>query len=62
LEEDPLLHFTYALRAPETRRQYPKRLKVFMDFIKIKGDLTQQAKTLEKIQKEPEWLVQYGRL
>jgi hypothetical protein len=56
LEEDPLLHFTYALRAPETRRQYPRRLKVFMDFVKIEGDLTQQAKTLkEKIQEEPEW-------
>ena len=27
-----------------------------MDFAKIEGDLTQQAKTLkEKIQKEPEW-------
>ena len=25
--------FTYALRAPETRRQYPRRLKVFFDFL-----------------------------
>ena len=50
------MHFTYALRAPETRRQYPRRLKVFMDYTKIEGDLKQQAKTLkDKIQKEPEW-------
>jgi integrase len=54
--DDPLQHFTYALRAPETKRQYPKRLKMFMDFVKIEGDLKQQSKTLkEKIKEEPEW-------
>ncbi len=54
--DDPLQHFTYALRAPETKRQYPKRLKMFMDFVQIEGDLKQQAKTLkEKIKEEPEW-------
>ncbi len=26
--DDPLQHFTYALRAPETKRQYPKRIKI----------------------------------
>jgi hypothetical protein len=53
---DPLQHFLYALKAPETRRQYPKRLKMFMDFVKIEGDLKQQCKTLkEKIMKDPEW-------
>jgi len=29
--EDPLSVFLYALKAPETRRQYPRRLKVFLD-------------------------------
>lgn len=54
--ENPLLNFTYALKAPETKRQYPRRLKVFMDFAKLDGDLTQQTKLLkEKIQKEPDW-------
>jgi hypothetical protein len=54
--DDPLQHFTYALRAPETKRQYPKRLKMYMDFVKIEGDLNQQSKTLkEKIKEEPEW-------
>ncbi|MGN6560942.1 MAG: hypothetical protein ACTHJ2_10540, partial [Candidatus Nitrosocosmicus sp.] len=53
--DDPLQHFSYALRAPETKRQYPKRLKMFMDFVHLEGDLKQQAKTLkEKIKKEPE--------
>ncbi len=54
--DDPLQHFTYALRAPETKRQYPKRLKMFMDFVQIEGDRKQQAKTLkEKIKGDPEW-------
>ncbi len=56
--DDPLQHFTYALSAPETKRQYPKRLKMFMDFVKIEGNLKQQSKRLkEKIKEEPEWLL-----
>ncbi len=54
--DDPLQHFSYALRAPETKRQYPKRLETFMDFVHFEGDLKQQAKGLkEKIKKDPEW-------
>jgi integrase len=44
-EQDPMAVFTYALRAPETRRQYPRRFKVFLDFLKIYGSLQQQAIT-----------------
>ena len=29
--------FIYALNAPESKRQYPTRLKVFLDFLKIDG-------------------------
>lgn len=36
--------FTYALKAPESQRQYPKRLKPFLDFLKLTGSLTEQAK------------------
>ncbi len=39
----PMQRFMYALRASETKRQYPKRLKMFMDFVQIEGDLKQQA-------------------
>ncbi|CAN5587187.1 tyrosine-type recombinase/integrase [soil metagenome] len=54
--DDPLQQFTYALRAPETKRQYPRRLKVFMDFVKLEGDIRQQARTLkEKIQNDKDW-------
>ncbi len=55
-DDDPLQQFTYALRAPETKRQYPRRLKVFMDFVKLEGDLKQQAKALkERIQNNKDW-------
>jgi integrase len=30
--------FMYALKAPETKRQYPKRLEVFLDYQKLQGD------------------------
>jgi hypothetical protein len=33
LEENPYLNFLYALRAPESKRQYPRRFKVFLDFL-----------------------------
>jgi len=41
---DPMSVFLYALKAPESRRQYPRRLKVFLDFLKLDGDLAQQAR------------------
>jgi hypothetical protein len=30
-------HFMYALKDPETKRQYPKRLEVFLDYLKLQG-------------------------
>ena len=38
-EENPLQMFLYALRAPESKRQYPIRLKVFLDYLANKGEL-----------------------
>jgi hypothetical protein len=35
--ENPLALFMYALRAPETRRQWPRRLKTFLDFLEMEG-------------------------
>jgi hypothetical protein len=32
-QEDPYESFLYALKAPETKRQYPKRLKVVFDYL-----------------------------
>ena len=39
----PLSLFISMLGSPESVRQYPQRLKVFFDFIKIKGDIKEQA-------------------
>ena len=31
--QNPLENFVYALRAPETKKKYPQRLKFFLDFV-----------------------------
>lgn len=40
----PFLKFMYALNAPESKRQYPRRLQVFLDFLRI-DCLTVEEKT-----------------
>jgi hypothetical protein len=48
--------FLYALKAPETRRQYPKRLKVFLDFLKLEGSVEKQAKEfLARANEDQSW-------
>jgi hypothetical protein len=55
-EEDPLTVFMYALKAPETRRQYPRRAKVFFDFLKLEAPLETQARVfLSKTKQNPQW-------
>jgi hypothetical protein len=55
-EENSLSVFLYALKAPETKRQYPRRLKVFLDFLKLDGTLEQQSKEfLEKAKQNQQW-------
>ena len=39
-QENPLAMFMYALKAPESKRQYPKRLKVFLDFLTSNNELS----------------------
>jgi len=34
--------FIYALKAPETKRQYPQRLAVFLDYLNLKGSTTEE--------------------
>ena len=33
----PYQKFIYALRAPESKRQYSRRFQVFLDFLKLPG-------------------------
>jgi hypothetical protein len=42
-EQDPLDMFLYALKAPETKRQYPRRFKVFLDFLKLEETFEEQV-------------------
>jgi hypothetical protein len=54
--QDPLSVFMYALKAPETRRQWPRRLKVFFDFLRIQGLIEEQAKQfLVEAKQNPQW-------
>jgi hypothetical protein len=36
--------FLYALKAPESKRQYPRRFKMFLDYLNLKGTIQEQAK------------------
>ena len=41
---NPVSQFLYALKAPETKRQWPNRLKIVFNFLGLHGDLDEQAK------------------
>ncbi|MGA7367781.1 MAG: hypothetical protein WBX01_01540 [Nitrososphaeraceae archaeon] len=42
-DRNPIAVFRYALRAPESRRQYPRRFKLFLDYLTLDGELGEQA-------------------
>ena len=41
--QDPLTAFMYGLKAPETKRQWPRRLKIFLDYLILDGTFEQKA-------------------
>ena len=43
-EKDPMAAFMYGLRAPDTKRQYPRRFQYFLNFLSIQGTSEEQAK------------------
>lgn len=43
-EKDTMTAFRYGLRAPDTKRQYPRRFQYFLNFLQLSGNLEQQAK------------------
>ena len=46
----------YALKAPDTRRQYPQRFKMFLDYLNLEGALEKQARHfLSKARSNPQW-------
>lgn len=54
---NPITNFLFALKAPETKRQYPKRLEVFLDFLGYQGKFEDKAKTFyQNAASDPKWL------
>jgi hypothetical protein len=53
---DPMIKFMYALKAKESKRQYPRRFKVFLDFLKLEGTMNEQANQfLLNTKNSPQW-------
>jgi hypothetical protein len=55
----PIERFLLALKAPETKRQYPKRLESFFIYLQIEGSFEQKTMwfySMIKAQQESEWL------
>ncbi len=42
----PYQKFTYALKAPESKRQYPRRLQIFLDHLKLDGTTIEEKSNL----------------
>jgi integrase len=54
--DNPMAVFMYALRAPESQRQYPRRFKVFLDYLGLEGSLEDQARQfVEMAKNDPKW-------
>ncbi|MDR4492048.1 MAG: hypothetical protein R2685_14295 [Candidatus Nitrosocosmicus sp.] len=54
---DPVTNFLFALKAPESKRQYPKRLEIFLDFLKFEGSFDEKANLFYiQAKKKPNWL------
>jgi hypothetical protein len=56
-QQDPMSIFLYALKAPESRRQYPRRFKMFLDFLKLLGTIEEEQANefLKKARQIPQW-------
>jgi hypothetical protein len=53
---DPLQNFLYALKAPDSKRQYPLRLEYFFDYLGLTGTLKEKCLIFyEQAKKEPLW-------
>lgn len=55
--QDPLTIFKYALKSSESQRQYPGRLRVFLDYLGLEGTIHEQARDFaKKAKNNPQWL------
>jgi len=54
---DPMTRFMYGLKAAESRRQYPQRFKMFLDYLSLHGELNEQAKQFyQRAREDLEWV------
>jgi len=54
---DPVSRFMFGLKAAETRRQYPRRLEVFLDFIGLIGTFDEKiGQFIEFVNRNKNWL------
>ena len=51
-DNHPLSLFLSLLNSTESKRQYPKRLQTFFDFLNIKGDIKEQSLSFAKQYKQ----------
>jgi hypothetical protein len=52
-----MIRFIYALKSKESRRQYPRRFKIFLDYLKIEGTINEQARQLlANTKSNPQWM------
>jgi hypothetical protein len=60
---DPLQNFLYALKAPDGKRQYPRRLEYFFDYLGLEGSQEKCIIFHNQTKKELQWtqnqLMQY---
>ena len=50
IDLSPYQKFSYALNAPESQRQYPRRFRQFLDYLKISGPtIEDNINTLYKV-------------
>ena len=57
-ESEPLESFLYAIKSDSTKQRYERRLKNFLDFLDLEGDLEAQAKSfiIQSQQKGKSWV------
>ena len=57
ITNDPMAVFLYAVKSPESKRQYPRRFKMFLDFLGFGGALDCQAREfLRNAKANPKWV------
>jgi hypothetical protein len=56
-EDNPITLMLFGLKSPESKRQYPQRLKVFMDYAIPDGDMAEQSRILlKKAVEDSKWI------